>query len=68
MKEVCYELKETVINCDNCEKEFVVESTNYNEINEELKFNKWLTRQINNEWCDFCCLECYKEFIKGGGK
>lgn len=63
MKEVERAFEHCRVNCDNCEREEIVESTDYSSINIQLKNQGWITKKIDDEWCDFCCYRCYLEFI-----
>lgn len=63
MKEIDYNYGECEVTCDTCGNYMTFDDTNYTEINEKLKDNKWIIKNINNEWLDFCCKECYLKYI-----
>lgn len=74
MKEViwsCFHGEGTIeCQCDNdhCENEFSFEFCDgypdFRACQEELKDEGWISRKIDNEWYDFCCEECYYQWIK----
>jgi hypothetical protein len=41
----------------------MVDSTDFKDINEELRDNGWIIKNIDGEWCEFCSEECYKEYL-----
>jgi len=53
--------------CDYCGQSETVYSTDYKEINEELRGMGWIIRKIDGEWVEFCCHECFQKYINGGG-
>lgn len=57
-------IKECQVECDYCGKDTVIDSTDYSEINQQLKHDGWLSRKIDNEWYEFCSTRCYEKFIK----
>ena len=63
MKEVNYEFQECEISCDCCGLDTTINSSDFSEINQELKEEGWIFKKIDGEWYDFCCLECYQAFI-----
>lgn len=54
--------------CDECgstyEYEFEDGNVDYRECQAELKEEGWISRNIDGEWYDFCCLECFKNFMR----
>ena len=64
MKEVNYGFKETEVECDKCGASETIDSTDYAEINQELRDNGWVIKNIKGEWCEFCSQECYENYIK----
>ncbi len=60
---------EVVAECDNCfaEEDFPFEDSCYDfkEVSRQLRtIHGWISKKIHGEWYDFCCEECYKEFLK----
>lgn len=39
-------------------------SENFRECQAEIRKNGWISRKIDDEWYDFCCEECYQNFLK----
>lgn len=64
MKTTYGRLKETEVECDNCGITEVIDETYYPAVNEELKDCGWFVRKVYDEWCDFCCYECFREYLK----
>lgn len=54
--------------CDLCSNshdfEFEDGYPDFKECQEELKDMGWLSRKINDIWYDFCCEECFYQWIK----
>lgn len=56
--------------CDNdgCPSEFECEfydgHPDFKECQDEMKLEGWLSRKIDDKWYDFCCEECYYQWIK----
>ena len=63
-KEVWYDFQNCSCYCDclGCRSEELVESTDFSEINKELRGMGWVTTKIGAEWLDFCCQECLKRY------
>jgi hypothetical protein len=64
MKEVNYNFEETEVACDECGANDTIDGTNYADVNQELRNSGWIIKNVNGEWCDFCCFECYKKYIR----
>lgn len=58
-----YNLEECECICDNCGKNLIVNSSDYTEVNDELKSEGWAIKRIGVEWHEFCSLECLDRFI-----
>jgi hypothetical protein len=63
MKQVDYKFKSCECTCDECDYETTVDSTDFKDINQELRDNGWIIKNIDGEWCEFCSEECYKEYL-----
>jgi ribosomal protein L31 len=63
MKHIDYKFENCTCVCDECDYETTIDSTNYSDINEELRDNGWITRKINGEWHEFCSEECFKKYL-----
>lgn len=66
-----YTFGETHIYCDNtnCENELTVEGYDkhppqWDEIKGEMDSADWVSKKIGGDWLHFCCVDCYKEFMK----
>lgn len=55
--------------CDNlkCNTNFDYEFDNgypdWKDCQDKLKTYGWISRKIDGEWYDFCCPECYQEYL-----
>lgn len=54
--------------CDNCGQSFVYEFydnfVDFQGCQEEMKSEGWKAKKIDGDWYDFCCEQCYYEWIK----
>lgn len=54
--------------CDNCgetyDYDFEDSYPDFRDCQDELSCSGWVSRKVDGEWCDFCCKECYNEYIK----
>lgn len=52
--------------CDNCPNSILIPyAKTFKQTTEEAKGSGWINRQIDGEWHNFCCEECYKEKKEG---
>lgn len=65
MKEINYSFGDCDVTCDMCEKSKTVDSTNYSDINDELRSEGWIIKKIDGEWLEFCCYDCYRKYKEG---
>lgn len=64
-KYIDYTLQECECECDRCgNREWIQETTDYKEINDELRSLGWIIVKVNGEWLEFCCRECYNLYVK----
>lgn len=68
-KEENWHLQEIICECDNCNNyyEYDMVEINYpdfKDCQEELRREGWISRKIDGFWYDFCCEECYRDFMK----
>lgn len=63
MKEMYYPFEYCNCECDNCKHEEKIFSIDYIFIDKQLKKNNWYLKNINNEPREFCCEECYLNYI-----
>lgn len=66
-KYVDYVFESCECNCDECGFTNIVDSTDYSEVNKELKRDNWIIKKINDNWYDFCSPECYETYMKSEG-
>lgn len=63
MKETDYDFDQCYVTCDGCGKTKTIDGTDYSDVNAELRDRGWIVRKIDNEWMDFCCMDCYKKCV-----
>lgn len=53
-----------IIECDECGERFDVDldDYDYSEVNEVFKEEGFISRKINDEWLNFCCIDCLRAF------
>ncbi|OPZ76640.1 MAG: hypothetical protein BWY78_01310 [Alphaproteobacteria bacterium ADurb.Bin438] len=56
--------KEFGFSCDFCEENIGGGMFDFNESMEMKKQDGWINRKHDGEWFNFCCEECYQEFLK----
>ena len=57
-----------VCSCDNCDTQeyfpFEDGCFDFKEVSQELRdYYGWTARKIGDEWYDFCCDSCFREFL-----
>lgn len=62
MKQVNYSFNNCNCFCDNCNREELIDQTDYKRINNELKNYGWIIVNIDGIWSEFCSKECLHEF------
>lgn len=64
-KNMNYDFENCDCDCDNpkCRSYELIDGCDYTEINNELKNMGWIIKNINGKWYDFCCKECYDNFM-----
>lgn len=63
MKYTYREFDNTDIYCDYCGHIELVEGTDFSGINKELRSRGWVIKKVNGSWKDFCCKECYQNYV-----
>lgn len=63
MKEVYYDFENCDVDCDECGHSAIIGSTDYTEINQELREEGWIIKCINGNWYEFCSMSCYRKFM-----
>lgn len=58
--------------CDQCsdtyDYDFDDGYPDYRSCQDELKRLGWMSRKIGDEWYDFCCKECYQQYLIDNNK
>lgn len=62
-KYVDYTFENCECQCDECGFELIIDSTDYSDINKQLKDDNWVIKKIGDYWHEFCSEECYEIFI-----
>jgi len=62
-KYVDYTFENCECQCDECGYDITVDSTDYTDVNRELKDDNWIIKKIDGVWYEFCSEECYKIFL-----
>lgn len=57
--------KEDGFECDYCGETVGGNPLDFHDSVTEKKAQGWLSRKVNGEWYDFCCADCYKQFLEG---
>jgi hypothetical protein len=63
MKDIDRTFEQCEAECDECTTSTTVDSTDYTEINEQLRSDGWIIKYINGEWYEFCSMKCMREFL-----
>lgn len=61
-KTMDYDFHECICECDNCSIEHVVDSTDFADVNDEIKSYGWINRKVDGELLTFCSVECFNEY------
>lgn len=67
-KYVDYTFENCDCECDECGYNQIIDSTDYSDINKELRDDNWIIKKIDDVWHEFCSQDCYEEFMKAEGK
>lgn len=62
-KYVDYTFENCECQCDECGFETIIDSTDYSDINKQLKDDNWIIKKIGDYWHEFCSEECYEIFM-----
>ncbi len=58
--------KVIVVRCDNCSNEFSESHIfDFSEAMRAAKEEGFINRQVDGEWKNFCCKECFEEYKSG---
>lgn len=61
-KNVDYTFENCECICDECGYNTMVDSTDYSDINKELREDNWIIKKIDDCWYEFCSQKCYETF------